>query len=91
MDIIEETENVVNQLLAEAQLKSGDILVVGCSSSEILGAKIGTGSSEETGRDVFNAVYRIVRPQGIFLAAQCCEHLNRALVVEELCAEKVQL
>lgn len=87
-DIIEETRLVVNELLEEANLKKGDILVVGCSSSEILGTKIGTGSSEETGRKVFDAVYGIVHPQGIFLAAQCCEHLNRALVVEDTCAEK---
>jgi uncharacterized protein (TIGR01440 family) len=87
-DIIKETCLVVNQLLAEAHLKKGDILVVGCSSSEILGTRIGSGSSEEVGRDVFNAVYSIVHPLGFFLAAQCCEHLNRALVVEEACAEK---
>jgi len=86
-DIFEETGNAVNELLREAQLKQGDILVVGCSSSEILGTKIGTGSSEETGRTVFDAVYRIVHPQGVFLAAQCCEHLNRALVVEAACAQ----
>ena len=86
--IIEETERTVNQLLEQAALKPGDILVVGCSSSEILGSRIGTGSSEQTGKDVFNAVYGIVHPLGIFLAAQCCEHLNRALVVEEACADR---
>jgi uncharacterized protein (TIGR01440 family) len=86
--VFKETQLVVNQLLEEAHLKNGDILVVGCSSSEILGTKIGTGSSEETGRNVFEAVYRIVHELGIFLAAQCCEHLNRALVVESACAEK---
>lgn len=86
--VIEETGLVVNQLLIQCHLKKNDIIAVGCSSSEILGTKIGTGSSEETGLDVFNTIYSIVHPLGIFLAAQCCEHLNRALVVEESCAEK---
>ena len=86
--IIEDVKNTVNQLLSAAELKTGSILVVGCSSSEILGNKIGTASSEDTGREVFKAIYDIVRPCGIFLAAQCCEHLNRALVIEEACLEK---
>lgn len=86
--VMEETRKTVGQLLEAAGLKAGDILVVGCSSSEILGTKIGTGSSEETGKAVFDAVYGVVHPLGIFLAAQCCEHLNRALVVEEACALK---
>jgi uncharacterized protein (TIGR01440 family) len=83
-----ETEKVVRQLLEQAQLVKGNILVVGCSSSEIRGSRIGSDSSEEIGKTVFKAIYDIVRPQGIFLAAQCCEHLNRALVVESACAEK---
>ena len=83
-----ETGLVVKQLLEQAQLVKGDILVVGCSSSEIRGSRIGSDSSEEIGKTVFKTIYDIVRPQGIFLAAQCCEHLNRALVVEAACAEK---
>ena len=86
--IIEDVKNAVNQLLSAAELKEGNILVVGCSSSEILGSKIGTASNEEAGREVFKAIYDIVRTRGIFLAAQCCEHLNRALVIEEACLEK---
>ncbi|MDR9858645.1 TIGR01440 family protein [Treponema socranskii] len=86
--ITEDVKNAVNQLLSVAELKEENILVVGCSSSEILGNKIGTTSSEEAGREVFKAIYDIVRPRGIFLAAQCCEHLNRALVIEAACLEK---
>ena len=62
--IIEDVKNTVNQLLSAAELKTGSILVVGCSSSEILGNKIGTASSEDTGREVFKAIYDIVRPRG---------------------------
>lgn len=86
--IVSETRLVLEQFLEQANLKAGNILVTGCSSSEILGGKIGTASSEETGKAVFEALYSILKPLGIFLAAQCCEHLNRALVVESQCVEK---
>ena len=69
-------------LLEAAKLSAGDILAVGCSSSEILGGRIGTYSSPEVGAAVFDGLMDILQPRGIYLAAQCCEHLNRALIVE---------
>lgn len=90
-DIVLQTKNVVQQLLAAADLRKGDILVVGCSSSEINNYQIGSHSSEETGKFVFNAIHDITEKEGIFLAAQCCEHLNRALVIEAAAAEKYAL
>ena len=69
-------------LLEAAKLLAGDILAVGCSSSEILGGRIGTHSSPEVGAAVFDGLMDILQPRGIYLAAQCCEHLNRALIVE---------
>ena len=56
--------------------------MVGCSSSEVSGSKIGTDSRPETAQEVFSGVYDAAKEHGVFLAAQCCEHLNRALVVE---------
>lgn len=89
--IRKEAENAAGQLIAAAKLRAGDLVVVGCSTSEIGAHKIGTFSSEETGRAVFEGIYRILRENGIYLAAQCCEHLNRALIVEREALEKYGL
>ena len=66
-----------------AKLKKGDILVVGCSSSEVSGGIIGKASSVETAQAVFSGIYDVLREKGIYLAAQCCEHLNRAIIIEK--------
>lgn len=71
-----------HELIEKANLKSGDLLVVGCSSSEIVGSEIGHGSSIEAAEAVFEGMYPILKEKGIYLAAQCCEHLNRALIIE---------
>lgn len=86
-----ETEKAVRELLEKTNLKKGSIVVVGCSSSEILGEHIGKGSSPETGAVVADTVLKVLGENGIYLAAQCCEHLNRALVIERAAAEKYML
>ena len=87
-EIKEQTKTIMTELLEVANLKKGDIFVVGCSSSEIIGQKIGKGSSPEAANAVFEVIYDILKKKGIYLAAQCCEHLNRAIIIEEECAEK---
>jgi uncharacterized protein (TIGR01440 family) len=87
-EIKQQAANAVTELLAEAKLRVGDILVIGCSSSEIVGERIGHGSSVEAAEAVYEAVAPILREKGVYLAAQCCEHLNRALILEEECAVK---
>ena len=88
-DIIKaQAEKVISELLERVPLKEGDIFVIGCSSSEVLGSQIGKGSSFEAARTLFNVFAPALREKGIYLAAQCCEHLNRALVIERECAEK---
>jgi len=62
---------------------------VGCSSSEVCGQKIGSSSSPETAAAIVNALMRGLEGSGIYLAAQCCEHLNRALIVEREAALRV--
>jgi uncharacterized protein (TIGR01440 family) len=69
-------------LCEAAKLKEGSIVVVGCSTSEVLGEGIGTSSSPETAKAILDGILSVLTPRGIFLAAQCCEHLNRALIVE---------
>ena len=73
----------VNQLLAAANLESNDILVVGCSTSEVAGKEIGTSPGVEIARALLDGILPPLREKGIFLAAGCCEHLERALVVEK--------
>jgi uncharacterized protein (TIGR01440 family) len=58
-------------------------MVIGCSTSEIIGSKIGSNSSPETAAIVFEAIYSYAKEKGIYIAVQCCEHLNRAIVVEK--------
>ena len=84
----QQARQAVEELIAVAGLGAGDILVVGCSSSEIVGERIGHGSSLEAAEAVFEAIYPLLKEKGIYLAAQCCEHLNRALITERACAEK---
>ena len=71
-----------SELIEKAHLKKGDIVVVGCSTSEVLGDKLGTNSSPETAKVLFESIYKVLCDNGIYLAAQCCEHLNRAIIVE---------
>ena len=73
---------VMEELKQKANLKSGDIVVIGCSTSEIIGSKIGSNSSPETAKIVFEALYDYAKAEGLYLAVQCCEHLNRAIVTE---------
>lgn len=87
-DIKTQVKQVLKELLETACLKPGQILVVGCSSSEIDSYKIGSHSNGDIGTAVFSALYEELNPLGIYLAAQCCEHLNRALILEEEAAGK---
>lgn len=87
-EISAQARAAVTELLDIAGLKAGDMFVVGCSSSEIVGQRIGKGSSMEAARAVFDGIYPVLRERGIYLAAQCCEHLNRALIIESAAAEK---
>lgn len=89
--IKEEAKEAVYELLLQAKTEEGDILVVGCSSSEVAGEKIGTFSSVETAQAVFEGIYEAAAEKGLFLAAQCCEHLNRALIVEKEVAKRERL
>lgn len=80
--IASETRQVVEELLKIAGLFSGDILVVGCSTSEVRGERIGSAGSEEIAEAILGSLLAGCRRYGVNLAIQCCEHLNRALVVE---------
>lgn len=82
MTIYEETYASAAELYEKAGLKRGSILVIGCSTSEVTGAKIGTNSSMETAGEICRALFDFARERGVYLAVQCCEHLNRAVITE---------
>ena len=86
--VVLDTKRALEELFDLSGLKAGDLLVVGCSSSEICGGVIGHASSPETGKVVADAILSFCKERGVYLAAQCCEHLNRALIVEAAAAEK---
>ncbi|WP_227762560.1 TIGR01440 family protein [Zhaonella formicivorans] len=86
--IAQQTRQAVSGLLEAANLKPGQIMVVGCSTSEVVGQKIGTASNLEVAQTIMAELLPLLQEKGIYLAVQCCEHLNRALVIEEEAAEK---
>ena len=82
-DIKEQARTAAAELVETAKLKKGDIFVIGCSSSEVVGLRIGKGSDINAAEAVYEGVMSVLEPKGLFLAAQCCEHLNRAVIVEK--------
>ncbi len=81
--ILNEAYNSALEIIDTAKLEKGSILVVGCSTSEVVGEKIGTASSPEAAKAVFDGIYKAANEKGVFIAAQCCEHLNRAIIIEK--------
>ena len=82
---------VCRELCEKARLQKGQILVVGCSSSEVCGDKIGSNSNYDMAESVFSGIYEVLQEKGIYLAAQCCEHLNRAIIVEQEAAAGLEI
>lgn len=87
-EIAREASQVIRELLEQTELREHSVLVVGCSSSEILGGHIGKIGSMEVADAVYQGIAPVLQEKGIDLAAQCCEHLNRAVVLERAAAEK---
>lgn len=77
-----DAKNAAQELIEAARLKKGQIVVIGCSTSETLGNLVGSHSVPEVGKAIFEGLDSAFSPAGIFIAAQCCEHLNRAIIVE---------
>ena len=81
--IYDETKAAISELCEEAKLKEGDIVVIGCSTSEVVGSRIGTNSSYDVAGEIFKALHEYTKSKGVYLAIQCCEHLNRAIIIEK--------
>ena len=82
MNFTDEIILAASELIEKAQLNSGSLVVIGCSTSEVIGSKIGTDSNPDVANQLFEAMYKVFEEKNIYVAVQCCEHLNRALVVE---------
>lgn len=88
-DIYNETVNVCKEFIEKANLKGGELVVIGCSTSEVIGEKIGSSGTVEVAEQIVNAIFDVFNEKNINIAAQCCEHLNRALVVSsDICEKK---
>ena len=81
-DICRQAEQAAEELIEKAKLHPGQIVVIGCSTSEICGSRIGSDSRPEVANQVFAVLHRVLSAHGLYLAAQCCEHLNRAIIIE---------
>jgi uncharacterized protein (TIGR01440 family) len=86
-----ELEEIINDILHQTQMSNGEIFILGCSTSEIVGGVIGKNSNKEIGEWIISTFKRILDPLGIYLAVQGCEHINRSLAVERKLAEVLQL
>ena len=82
-DIRQQAYAAAHELCECAGLKAGQIMVIGCSTSEVVGSRIGTNSDVDVALELFLGIKKALDEKGVYLAAQCCEHLNRAIVVEE--------
>ena len=87
-EITSQSKQAAEEIIAAAKLKKGSLFVIGCSSSEVLGNKIGTTTSVDVAKEIYDGIIPVLKQNGIYVAAQCCEHLNRALVVERETMEK---
>ncbi len=82
------TRVAMEELIQEADVKKGQLVILGCSTSEVAGEKIGKGSVYDLGEAIISAALSVLKPLGIYLAVGCCEHLNRAVILEREAAEK---
>ncbi len=80
--IRQEAAAAARQLVEAARLHKGQIVVIGCSTSEVVGHQVGSWSTPEAANAIFRGLDSVFTPMGVYMAAQCCEHLNRALIVE---------
>ncbi len=86
-DVKRALHTAAQELIENAGLSHGDIVAVGCSTSEVMGEKIGTSSVAELGKLIYDSLAEVFTPAGIYIAAQCCEHLNRSIIIEREAAK----
>ncbi len=90
-NIFNQAQNAAKELIEKSGIKSGDVAVIGCSTSEVIGERIGTSGTVEVAQQIFDGLSSVFAEKGIYIAAQCCEHLNRAIIVEKEKADALGL
>lgn len=90
-EVEREAANAAQELVEAARLHRGQIVVIGCSTSEVVGHQVGSWSTPEAAQAIFRGLQSVFAPRGVYLAAQCCEHLNRALVMEQELLDRLRL
>lgn len=85
----QELESLLSELQEQAQFKKGQLFIVGCSTSEVAGGRIGTAGTDETAAALYEVLFTFAEKTGVHLAFQCCEHLNRAVVIEREAAQRL--
>jgi len=90
-EITLQARNAATELIERSGIKKGQIMVIGCSTSEIQGYDLGSHSGPEVGKAVLEGILPVAKEHGVYLAAQCCEHINRAIIIEEEAMEKYRL
>ena len=90
-EIFNQSASAAAELVEKAKLKKGDIVVIGCSTSEVIGKRIGTSGTLEIAKEIYDGLNSVFSDKGIYIAAQCCEHLNRAIIIEKEKAELLGL
>lgn len=86
-----QAQAAARELVEKSEIKSGSIAVIGCSTSEVIGERIGTSGTVEVAQQIFDGLNSVFSENGIYLAAQCCEHLNRAIIIESEKADALGL
>lgn len=89
--IFNQAKAAATELIEKSDLKSGNIVVIGCSTSEVIGERIGTSGTLDVAKKIFDGLNSVFFEKGIFIAAQCCEHLNRAIIIEKEKADTLGL
>ncbi len=90
-EVEQEAARAAQELAEAAHLRRGQIVVVGCSTSEVVGHRVGSWSTPEAADAIFRGLNSVFAPLGVYIAAQCCEHLNRALIVEHAAAPDAEV
>lgn len=90
-NIFNQAQAAAKELIEKSGITNGNIVVIGCSTSEVIGERIGTSGTVEVAQQIFDGLSSVFSENGIFIAAQCCEHLNRAIIIEAEKADALEL
>jgi uncharacterized protein (TIGR01440 family) len=80
--IADQVETVLRELVQRGSISAGHIVVIGTSTSEVVGQRIGTAGAKDVAEQIYEGIERVRKDIDFYAAYQCCEHLNRALVVD---------